>query len=79
MRHTDPGYTMVSETFSVQNKLEVHAFWNVQLLPWITWAIIGIYMVFYSPLVILNMMALGAFPAMIDIYKECGDRFNAWR
>lgn len=78
MRHffSDKFKDFLAEAFGAQNRLEMYGFWNGSFLPWITLGCVGSYIAFGSQLVLMQMTSLGSFLAMIDIYKEWGDRFQ---
>jgi len=51
-------------------------FWNAQLVPWLTLLGVGVYLAVGSQAVLLGQMSIGSFLAMVEIYKELGDRFQ---
>lgn len=78
MRH---GLTLkfearLSDSFNANNLVRVFQFWNGQFVPWISFIFIAVTMVCGSEFVLAGAQSLGTLLAMLEIYKDLGDRFQ---
>merc|ERR1719382_2250645 len=56
--------------------LKYFTFWNELLIPSITILAVGLYMGFQAKQVVEGTTSLGSYLAMINVYKDLGDRFE---
>lgn len=67
---------LLKDQREVTRELAIHEFWNGQLVPWLTYAAIGVFLATGALTVLDGSISIGTFLATLNVYKDLGDKFG---